>query len=114
MCTMLRRLGYAIFDKGIHMDSNCKNLHFNCINQLLINIKEENIYYNTVQAINNNSSWYTVAYVHPESGIIFYIDGDDSVSIESQALFWYPSREEALNSVKMASHANIVDKENNL
>ena len=129
MCAMLRRSRCALFDKGACNSNRCKNLHFNkpfnfdpkisslpskSMDERLQNLEEDNVYYNTLKAINDGSSWYTAAYLHPKNGVVFYASGGDDdcvVHKSAQGLFWFLSREDALGSIKKIVHASSISDE---
>lgn len=135
MCSMLRRPRCDSFEKknSCRYSNRCKKLHFSEIsssdlkfnpsimssmNECDEKLQEENIYYNTVKAINDGSNWYTAAYVHPKNKLIFYADSKyDVVSGKnlkvkiSQGLFWYPSKRKALDSVRKVVHAYTLGKD---
>merc|ERR1712151_69325 len=134
-CSMLRRPRCDSFEEkgSCRYSHRCKKLHFNersnsnlesnppvvsSVNECDEKLQDENIYYNTVKAMNDDSNWYTAAYVRPENNLIFYAaDNNNDIGVgknfglKSQGVFWYPSKEDALESIRKVVHAYRLRKD---
>ena len=56
----------------------------------------------------NGKTWYTAAYIHPDTNEIYYAESISSDNRSNQNIFWYESKEDARTAVQNVIQGSII------